>query len=425
MTSMAQLSRHSGNDHFTVGIIGHTGRGGYGHYLDRAFQGVEGTRVVAVSDPDEAARERVRGIYESPVGYADYREMLARERPDITVVASREIGDHHQIVMDVARSRSHVYLEKPVAASLAEVDDMIHACEAHDLLRVGARGVVRGAARATCRRSCVAGRRIGGRRHIALVANRRIRGAGVGGDRPGRASRRCGRRRPARSRRGGAVGRARPRGVRAGRRPRHAPDRPDAGHRARDLGARCAAGRDRGTGGALLSRGRRFAAARGDRGPAATRERGRNGRRRDPCRGPGTAAASVHARRPAARRARRPAGRAVRDPDAARGRQLRGRRGGAGARVAPGTLTPASWRPCQRLHAACRGDPDLHCPLDRGAGATRGTEVHSPRVLLDAPRGTRLDDRVGDRSFHEAARALAVRAVAGEVDDRGDARSRR
>jgi hypothetical protein len=51
--------------------------------------------------------------------------------------------------------------------------------------------------------------------------------------------------------------------------------------------------------------------------------------------------------------------------------------------------------------------------------------VHSPRVLLDAPRGTRLDDRVGDRSFHEAARALAVRAVAGEVDDRGDARSRR
>ena len=136
MTSTAPLSRHFGNDHFTVAIIGHTGRGGYGHYLDRAFQGVDGTRVIAVSDPDEAARERVRAIYGSPVGYADYREMLARERPDITVVASREIGDHHQIVMDVARSRSHVYLEKPVAASLAEVDDMIDACEAHDLTLV-------------------------------------------------------------------------------------------------------------------------------------------------------------------------------------------------------------------------------------------------------------------------------------------------
>ena len=136
MTSTTPLSRHSGNDHFTVAIIGQTGRGGYGHFLDRAFQGVQGTRVVAVSDPDEAARERVRAIYGSPVGYADYREMLARERPDITVVASREIGDHHKIVMDVARSRSHVYLEKPVAASLAEVDDMIDACEAHDLTLV-------------------------------------------------------------------------------------------------------------------------------------------------------------------------------------------------------------------------------------------------------------------------------------------------
>jgi hypothetical protein len=49
--------------------------------------------------------------------------------------------------------------------------------------------------------------------------------------------------------------------------------------------------------------------------------------------------------------------------------------------------------------------------------------VHSPCVLLDAPRGTRLDHRIGDRAFHEASRALVVRAVAGQVDDRGDARS--
>lgn len=126
-------TRSPGNDDFTVAIIGHTGRGGYGHYLDRAFEGVRGTRVIAVADPDESGRERVRTLTGAPVGYADYREMLARERPDIAVVASREIGDHHQIVMDVARSRSHVYLEKPVAASPAEVDDMIRACEAHYL----------------------------------------------------------------------------------------------------------------------------------------------------------------------------------------------------------------------------------------------------------------------------------------------------
>ena len=32
------------------------------------------------------------------VGYADYREMLERERPDITVFASREVGDHCELV---------------------------------------------------------------------------------------------------------------------------------------------------------------------------------------------------------------------------------------------------------------------------------------------------------------------------------------
>ncbi|MSQ43137.1 MAG: Gfo/Idh/MocA family oxidoreductase [Chloroflexi bacterium] len=133
MTSQVASNRRPSSDHFTVAIIGHTGRGNYGHSLDRAFEGVQGTRVIAVADPDQTGRERVRALTGAPVGYADYREMLARERPDITVIASREIGDHLQIVMDVASHRSHVYLEKPVAAFPAEVDDMIHACEAHNL----------------------------------------------------------------------------------------------------------------------------------------------------------------------------------------------------------------------------------------------------------------------------------------------------
>ena len=33
-----------------VGIIGHTGRGNYGHYLDLAFVGVEGAEIVALAD---------------------------------------------------------------------------------------------------------------------------------------------------------------------------------------------------------------------------------------------------------------------------------------------------------------------------------------------------------------------------------------
>ena len=37
---------------YRVAVIGATGRGNYGHGLDEAFQGVEGTELVAVADAD-------------------------------------------------------------------------------------------------------------------------------------------------------------------------------------------------------------------------------------------------------------------------------------------------------------------------------------------------------------------------------------
>jgi predicted dehydrogenase len=111
-----------------VGIIGHTGRGSYGHGLDRAFEGVEGTEVVAVADPDEAGRRAACERTGAARGYAEYREMLRQETPEIAVVATREIGDHREIVVAAAEAGAHVYLEKPVAASPAEVDEMMAAC---------------------------------------------------------------------------------------------------------------------------------------------------------------------------------------------------------------------------------------------------------------------------------------------------------
>ena len=110
-----------------VGIIGHTGRGNYGHYLDMAFVGVKGAEIVALADPDEAGRQAGVAKTGAPKGYADYVQMLEEEQPDIAVVASREIGDHLALVLNCVGRGAHVYLEKPVAASVAEVDQMIAA----------------------------------------------------------------------------------------------------------------------------------------------------------------------------------------------------------------------------------------------------------------------------------------------------------
>ena len=48
----------------------------------------------------------------APAGYADYCEMLERERPDITVFASREIGDHCELVTTAGEFDTRVYVEK-------------------------------------------------------------------------------------------------------------------------------------------------------------------------------------------------------------------------------------------------------------------------------------------------------------------------
>ena len=37
---------------YRVGVIGHTGRGGYGHGLDRVWRDIPQAEIVGVADPD-------------------------------------------------------------------------------------------------------------------------------------------------------------------------------------------------------------------------------------------------------------------------------------------------------------------------------------------------------------------------------------
>src|SRR5262245_64748816 len=68
-------------------IIGHTGRGDYGHSLDVALNGIEGVEVVAVADADDAGRAKAAQRIRAPRQYADYRELLEKERPELVLLA--------------------------------------------------------------------------------------------------------------------------------------------------------------------------------------------------------------------------------------------------------------------------------------------------------------------------------------------------
>src|ERR1041384_5323944 len=111
-------------------VIGHTGRGDYGHAIDQAFQRIPGVKVGAVADPDERGRRAAAIRIGAERSYADWREMLEKEKPDLVAIGMRWIEGRAEVAMGAARAGAHLYLEKPLATSLQEADAILAAAEA-------------------------------------------------------------------------------------------------------------------------------------------------------------------------------------------------------------------------------------------------------------------------------------------------------
>lgn len=113
-----------------VAVIGHTGRGNYGHGLDTVWLSIPETEIVAVADADTkglaSAQQRLRGAK----GFADYRAMLAETKPDIVAVAPRFIDEHRDMALAAIESGARgIYMEKPFCRTPAEADEIVAACE--------------------------------------------------------------------------------------------------------------------------------------------------------------------------------------------------------------------------------------------------------------------------------------------------------
>ncbi|MBI3684142.1 MAG: Gfo/Idh/MocA family oxidoreductase [Acidobacteria bacterium] len=106
-------------------IIGNTNSGGYGHDWDLAWRGIPQVEVAAVADPDEAGRGKAMKRSGAPRGYADYREMISRERPDVVTICPRTVAERVGMVRVSAQAKAHILMEKPFASTLAEADAIV------------------------------------------------------------------------------------------------------------------------------------------------------------------------------------------------------------------------------------------------------------------------------------------------------------
>jgi predicted dehydrogenase len=115
---------------YRVGVIGSTGHGDYGHNLDQSWLKVPQAEIVAVADDDKAGAAAAAKRLSAPRTFFDYRKMLDEAKPEVVSICPRWLDRHHEMVMACAQRGIHMYLEKPLARSLAEADEMVAACEA-------------------------------------------------------------------------------------------------------------------------------------------------------------------------------------------------------------------------------------------------------------------------------------------------------
>ena len=117
-----------------VGLIG---LGGIAQSHCDAIATLENVEVVAVADLYEENRRRYMEKYGIPKGYSSHKELLEDDEIDaVAVILGHQL--HHRLTVDACNAGKHVIVEKPMALSLRQCDDMIEAAAA--LLRDQSQG---------------------------------------------------------------------------------------------------------------------------------------------------------------------------------------------------------------------------------------------------------------------------------------------
>jgi len=119
---------------YRVAVIGHTGRGDYGHGLDSVWLDIPEAAILAVADADEKGRAAAVARLKAGKGFADYRAMLDEVKPEFVSIGARWLDQHRDMVVAAAeRGVRGIYLEKPMCRTLEEADAMVAACEKHNV----------------------------------------------------------------------------------------------------------------------------------------------------------------------------------------------------------------------------------------------------------------------------------------------------
>ena len=122
------LSAQGANSKINIGWIGTGSRGN--HVMDMMYKsGVKDVVVTAVCDTYDGHRNRAVDRVATwggnkPKPYIDYRDLLADPSIDIVFICTPE-HLHYQMAVDAMLAGKHIYLEKPLAHTIEEGEDLL------------------------------------------------------------------------------------------------------------------------------------------------------------------------------------------------------------------------------------------------------------------------------------------------------------
>ncbi|MBE7555376.1 MAG: Gfo/Idh/MocA family oxidoreductase [Anaerolineales bacterium] len=99
------------------------GVGAMGQHHVRIYNQLSSTRLAGVADADQEAGERIAQLYHT-AAFTDYRQLLEETRPEIVTIAV-PTRHHHQAALAALEAGCHVLIEKPIAATKEEAQELI------------------------------------------------------------------------------------------------------------------------------------------------------------------------------------------------------------------------------------------------------------------------------------------------------------
>ncbi len=126
----SQVGLANASDKLRVAVIGHTGRGNFGHGLDTVWMRLPETQIVAVADANADGLNSAKKRLKTEQGFEDYRVMLKKVEPDVVAVCPRHPDQHRDmIVASIEAGAKGIYVEKPFCRTPAEADQIIAEAE--------------------------------------------------------------------------------------------------------------------------------------------------------------------------------------------------------------------------------------------------------------------------------------------------------